>query len=231
LPSSANNWRAAHVLWLRSPYRINFCDPFPAEYAQSSQPIERTVLRTGPCSCPPSLLHNHDTTCAVSYDKPHVIACGRVGEADGPSPLLPLMTFRATPFLRRRSMCSGNRMKPLASRQAQPAGTVEIVAAPALHERRSSFQHLFPPSLLVTSQRKTQLTERVLRNDQHDLVRPWLNAQVSQRSLRDRVHCSQREARANIRVIDDMQSICDCLDIVSRRNGYDVVLATDGKTS
>ena len=35
----------------------------------------------------------------------------------------------------------------------------------------------------------------------------------------------------NIRMIDDVQSIFDCLTIVIDLSGYDVVLATGGKTS
>ena len=35
---------------------------------------------------------------------------------------------------------------------------------------------------------------------------------------------------ANIRMIDDVQSIGDCLNIVIHLSGYDVVLATGGKT-
>lgn len=35
----------------------------------------------------------------------------------------------------------------------------------------------------------------------------------------------------NIRMIDDVQRMCDCLNIVDHLSGYDVVLATGGKTS
>ena len=35
----------------------------------------------------------------------------------------------------------------------------------------------------------------------------------------------------NIRMIDNVDSICDCLYIVIHLSGYDVVLATGGKTS
>ena len=35
----------------------------------------------------------------------------------------------------------------------------------------------------------------------------------------------------NIRMIDDVQRMCDCLTIVIHLSGYDVVLTTGGKTS
>ena len=73
-------------------------------------------------------------------------------------------------------------------------------------------------------------TVRVLRNDRQDLVRLWLNAQVSQGSLRDRVHGSQRDARGKHLRDRRWQSIGEYLDIVIHLNGYDVVLATGGKT-
>ena len=39
-----------------------------------------------------------------------------------------------------------------------------------------------------------------------------------------------RKLVANIRMIDDVQSMCDCLDSLIHLSGYDVVLATGGKT-
>ena len=71
---------------------------------------------------------------------------------------------------------------------------------------------------------------RVLRNDQQDLVRLWLNAQVSQQSPRDRLHGRQRDARGKHLHDRRWQRIGDCLDIVIHLNGYDVVLATSEKT-
>ena len=71
---------------------------------------------------------------------------------------------------------------------------------------------------------------RVLRNDQQDLVRLWLNAQVSSRSPRDRLHGRERDARSKHLHDQRWQRIGDCLDIVIHLNGYDVVLVTGEKT-
>ena len=71
---------------------------------------------------------------------------------------------------------------------------------------------------------------RVLRNDQQNLVRLWLNAQVSPRSPRDRLHGRQRDARGKHLRDRRWQSIGEYLDIVIHLNGHDVVLATGGKT-
>ena len=73
-------------------------------------------------------------------------------------------------------------------------------------------------------------TVRVLRNDRQNLVRLWLNAQVSQGSLRDRLHGSQKDARGKHLHDRRWQRIGDYLNIVIHLSGYDVVLATGGKT-
>jgi hypothetical protein len=71
---------------------------------------------------------------------------------------------------------------------------------------------------------------RVLRNEQQDLVRLWLNAQASSRSPRDRLHGRQRDARGKHLHDRRWHRIGDCLDIVIHLKGYEVVLATSEKT-